>query len=167
MIFSCIQQIKVTLVHKLSNCNLQKWNYTLKAFCRGHNSESWHFKLLAFMQRYNDLKMNALFSMMCDRFKLLQFYSQRLCWKKNIFTNDHLHSPFEFVWCLEPCACQLYKERKNVIPFPKEFMIQIQTRFGNREVGGFRWMAWRAGCGALASKSLSENTLTLFWCSVL
>ena len=55
--------------------------------------------------------------------------------EKNIFTNYHPHSPFEFVWRLKPCACQLYKERKNVIPFPKEFMIQIQTRVGGSGEG--------------------------------
>lgn len=55
--------------------------------------------------------------------------------EKNIFTNYQLHSSFEFVWCLEPCAYQLYKEGKNIIPFPKEFMIRIQTRVGKRQVG--------------------------------
>lgn len=54
--------------------------------------------------------------------------------ENNIFTNCHSHSPFEFVWCLKPCTCQLYKEGKNIIPFTKAF--KVQARAGNKQVGG-------------------------------
>lgn len=34
------------------------------------------------MQRYNNLKMSTLSSMMYNRFKLPQCYSQWLCWRR-------------------------------------------------------------------------------------
>lgn len=96
------------------------------------------------MQRYNDEKVNTLFSVV-SQVRITTILLSVVVLGSKIFTNCHPHSPFEFVWCLKPCSCQLYKEGKNIISFAKEPMIQQEA--GGVQVNRLTGQLWSSCTG--------------------